>query len=161
MPGRKAKPANVITMEGNALRKSKAEIEGRTKREEAMNVVQPDKFVAPDDMQGKERDVFYETKNMLKKMSLLHNADVRLVASYARTAVMVDELWAEIDTMGLTYVDEKGVVRNNPTINEWRRTTQQLVKLGNEIGFTPSSRASLANKQFGSEKKEDTKSEWD
>lgn len=162
MAGRKAKPTSIIALEGNLARKTKAELTRRANNEEVLAVVEPDKFMAPDNLQGSARDIFYETKGMLKKMGILHNADIRLVATYARTAALADDLWDEVEAYGLTMpADKTNKIYNNPNLNEWRKTTTQMVKLASELGFTPTSRASLANKMMEDKKKAENVDEFD
>ena len=150
--GRPAKPANVIELSGNTARKTKEELKRRKNNEEVMAVSEPDKFMAPSDLKGEARNVFYDTKAMLKKMGILHNADIALVINYSRTVELANMLWNDLQKVPYTMEDGKGKIYNNPTINEWRRTTQQAVRLASELGFTPSSRASLANTKVDKKK---------
>lgn len=159
--GRKAVPANIFEMTGNTSRKTKAEINKRQNNEDVMSVSEPDKFMAPNDLTGEARNVFYDTKAMLKKMGILHNADLTLVVNYSRTVELANKLWADMQKVPYTMEDAKGKIYNNPTINEWRRTTQQVVKLASELGFTQASRASLANNQEDKKKNTGVDDEWE
>lgn len=159
--GRKPINSDIMQVLGNPSRKTKEELERRSNNEHAMAVSEPDKFMAPNDLTGEARNVFYDTKAMLKKMGILHNADLTLVVNYSRTVELANKLWSDMQSMPYTLEDTKGKVYNNPTINEWRRTTQQVTKLASELGFTQASRASLANKQEDKKKNAEVDDEFE
>jgi P27 family predicted phage terminase small subunit len=143
MPRGRAKNAKLTLIDGNSTGHKTGDLEKRREIENEMSVVEDKKFVAPEEFQGDDRKMFYDIKALLKKMNLLHNADIYLVVNFVRYTVMSNKMHALIAQEGLELIGIKGSIPN-PMLKEVRATDMQALKFANELGMTPESRAKLA-----------------
>jgi len=143
---RKAESVKVLLLEQNNSKKrrlTKSELEKRSSNEEKLDVGS-DNIVVPRWVSPEVKDHFYKIRDMLASTELLKNSDVNLLTMYA-----------------VAWEDYRQAVVNKSSTKEKRDTSNQVLKIGKELGLSPSARASLAIKLGGDNTDDDEKDEFD
>ena len=149
MAGRKAMPIELLLINGNKNRLSKAEIETRRKAEKKLKTG-TDNIKPPTWLNAAAKKEFKKLAQELGSIDLITNVDVNQLAVYCRAYVRYIELAKgnEDPETGEIETDEK-------TLDVLYK---QLKGMATEFGFTPSSRAKIAMpKEDEKEKTEEEK----
>lgn len=157
---RKAKSIGLHLAEGNKSNLTKDEIEKRKKAEEKLtpksdNIKRP-KWLKHDKIAQREwRKIVPE----LKRLGLLTNIDTTALAMYCEAVSEYVQAVEKIKENGpvVEYTNTKGETNmvENPAIQVKKKNYQVIKDMLKEFGLTPSSRASLAIKAEGDDKKSD------
>lgn len=137
---RAAKSALMHLHEGNPNRLVKKEINRRAKNEEKLRV-SDDKLEPPTWLESSAKKHFRMIVDVMKPTKVLTNADVDLIALYCDTYYDYCSYKRKVRQTGMVNNDTG---KPNPFIKEKRTAATALVKYANELGLTPSARASLA-----------------
>jgi P27 family predicted phage terminase small subunit len=135
MPGRKAMPIELLLINGNKNKLTKAEIESRRNAEAKLkpgsNNIKP-----PNWLNATAKREFKKLAHELDGIGLMSNVDVNQLAIYCRSYAKYIELQKGIEDpeTGEVETDEK----------QLDILYKQLKGMAAEFGFTPSSRAKLA-----------------
>lgn len=143
---RKAESVKVMLLKQNnskTRRLTQKELERRKNNEEKLDIG-ADNIVAPRWVSPEVKEHFYKIRDMLASTELLRNSDVNLLVMYA-----------------VAWEDFKRATVENLGSKEKRDTSSQVMKIGKELGLSPSARASLAIKLGGDEPDDDEKDEFD
>jgi len=129
-----ARPAKPIaTRKGHF---TKDEIKKRKAAEDKLNTPNRD-IVAPNDLTDKQRDIFNTVVEWLRPAETLGLLDVPLIAQFARCKDRIDTIEHRIDN------DPELLFDKDLSYNQ-DRCFKQYVRLMNELGLSPQSRAKLA-----------------
>jgi P27 family predicted phage terminase small subunit len=121
-------------------RLTKSVAEKRQANQEKLNTG-ADKIVAPRWISAETREIFYKVRDLLVDTEIITNSDVDLLTLYAST-------WVDFQTVSKELADsdyfDVQTGKPIPAAKEKRDLSIQLLKLGKELGLSPSARASLA-----------------
>ena len=129
-----ARPAKPTSHIKGAYRKD--EIEARTKHEGKLKGSQSE-IIAPDDLTDGQRVIFNTVVEWLKPAETLGLLDVPLIAQFARCKERIDTIEHKIDK------DPELLFDKELSYNQ-DRLFKQYIRLMNELGLSPQSRAKLA-----------------
>lgn len=134
----KAKSVALHLMEGNPNNKTKKELYKRQKNEKKL-AISAAHIDPPTWLSTGAKNEFNRLKKLLAPTEILTDADINLLAIYCDTLMDYKACNAEVKKHGRS-VQEKP----NPFWREKQKLAPLLQKLGNELGLSPSARASLA-----------------
>lgn len=133
-----AKSAMLHIIEGNPNNKTKAELSRRKNNEERLkgsaNNIDPPSWLNT----GAKKE-FLRITELFKPTEVLTEADINVLAIYCDTLMDYKSYNTQIKKHGRF---PKG--RVNPAIREKQKTADLLNKYANQLGLTPSARASMA-----------------
>lgn len=132
-----AKSAALHILEGNPNNLTKKELYRRKKNEDSLQISAAH-ISPPAWLSVSAKKEFNLLKALFSETTLLTDADVNLMAVYCDT--LIDYQAAVRSTQKHRTI--KG--RINPMLREKQKLAPLLEKLGNELGLSPSARASLA-----------------
>lgn len=155
--GRKAKPINLHIVEGNPNRLTKKQIEQR-KKAEAVLTVGTDRVKPPAWLNPAAKREFNRRAKELLKVGLISNADIDALARLCDATVDYIEMTKTIAEEGymVEYINKAAKTNKvpHPFLAKKKALHDQMLKLEQEFGLTPSARARLAIPK--KEKKEPT-----
>lgn len=135
---RTAKSAMLHIMEGNPNNKTKKELQKRQKNELKMKL-SADNLVPPKWLSAGAGKRFSEIAKIMAPTGILSDSDVDTLAIYCDTLVDYQSYKNKVKKLGM-FKDGKV----NPFVREKRNTAILLNRYANELGLTPSARASMA-----------------
>ena len=142
--GRKAKPVDLIVMEGKT-HLTKAEIDARKKREIKPNT---ENVKCPDWLCDVGREEWNRIEPDLIELGLLTNIDVNILAIYCDAYAKYIEASQYIQQHGMVmeYENKNGVVNlvANPYVAVANKYSTIIKKYCEEFGLTPTSRAKIS-----------------
>ncbi|MCP8859448.1 phage terminase small subunit P27 family [Latilactobacillus curvatus] len=135
---RTAKSAMLHIMEGNPNNKTKKELQKRQKNELKMKL-SADNLVPPKWLNESAAKRFTEITQIMAPTGILSDSDVDTLAIYCDTLADYKSHKNKVKQLGM-FKDGKV----NPFVREKRNTAILLNRYANELGLTPSARASMA-----------------
>ncbi|GAX06954.1 phage-related terminase-small subunit [Secundilactobacillus pentosiphilus] len=133
-----AKSAMIHLLEGNPNNLTKKELHKRSENEKKLQIAS-NHIDPPAWLSTGAKNEFKRIVTLFEPTKLLTEADVNLLAVYCNSLMDYKAYKAQIKKRGYLV---KG--RLNPFIHEKQKTADLLNKYANQIGLTPSARASLA-----------------
>lgn len=135
---RKAISATLQLLEGNPNNKTKKELRKRIKNEKRLNFG-IDKLKPPKWLSAKAKKVFKMIVDMYKDTSFLSNADYVTLCQYC-------DWYSEYMACNTRLKGHGRTQKGKPTgdMQLKLKISQELLRLGKELGLTPAARASLA-----------------
>lgn len=133
-----AKSAMIHLYEGNPNNINKKELSRRAKNEQKLAISSAN-IKPPDWLTKSGESEFKRIVLLFEPTEILTEADINLLAVYCDTLVDYQAYITQIKKHGRLV---KGKL--NPFIHEKQKTAELLNKYANQIGLTPSARASLA-----------------
>ena len=158
--GRKAKPIELILLNGNKARLTKAEIDARKANQQKLKP-KADKIKPPSWLDDRAKKEFRRIVKELQELDLLTNIDIDMLAAYCDAYSQYVECTKVIREEGLMVEYTNKAAETNkvphPLLTKKKQLFDQMKAIALEFGLTPSARAKLALPK--EEPKEETKFE--
>lgn len=135
---RTAQSAMIHILEGNPNNKTKKELY-RRQNNEAKLAVSNKNIVAPPWLSTGAKNEFNRIKDLFETTNILTEADINILATYCDTLMDYKSFKAQVKKHGIM-MDGK----INPAIRQKQKSAELLNKLGNQLGLSPTARASMA-----------------
>lgn len=157
--GRKAKPIDLIVLNGNKSKISKKEIEERRQNENSIRPKSENIFV-PEWLSDIAKEEFNRQVKLLKEVKLITESDVMQLATYCDAYSDYVECTRIIHEEGLMteHTNKAGETNRipHPLLTKKKQLFEQMKTMAVEFGLTPSARARIAIPQ---EKEKDVSEE--
>lgn len=116
----------------------------KTNRFKATNNVMEELPVeAPSDLSGWAKKIYEKLAPALNDLSAVKAIDINTFKALCINCEWLHESYKAVQERGFTYIDDKGNIKNNPASSGIDKATKNVKALSNELGLTPSARASL------------------
>lgn len=135
---RTAQSAMIHILEGNPNNKTKKELYRRQKNE-AKLAVSNKSILAPPWLSTGAKNEFNRIKVLFETTDILTEADINILAIYCDTLMDYKSFKAQVKKHGIMIGG-----KINPAIREKQKSAELLNKLANQLGLTPTARASMA-----------------
>lgn len=135
MAGRRPKPVEVKQLTGNP---GKRKLPTNTPKPRVRSLAVP-----RGQLSAEGKRVWRQLAPMLAKNGLLTEADGLALLMLCHAATIAMRAHAEAEEVGLTQVDDKGVIRPTPQVRIAKDWQQVFLRWCTEFGLTPSARGKL------------------
>lgn len=145
--GRKAKPIDLILLEGNSNRLTKKQIAERKEREAQLQI-RSDKIKPPSWLEEPAKKEFNRLVSLLQEIKLVTEADIAQLATYCDAYTEYIKCTKIIQGEGLMVEYTNKAAETNkvphPLLTKKKHLFDQMRVMAQEFGFTPSARAKIA-----------------
>lgn len=102
------------------------------------------KLVKPDFLQGRASEIWdEETPNIEAVDGLAKAVDSRVLGMWCQKWAEYEECLADVRDNGYEYTTATGYLRDRPSVRRLEKVEPVIIRLSQEYGFTPSSRARI------------------
>lgn len=108
----------------------------------------------PDYLSDLAKEYYVFIVEELEISGILSNLDIPILVQTAETLAIIRECDEDIQENTMFAVDARGVRRRNPAVDIRAKAVEQFKQMANQLGMTPSSRASLAMQSLEKAKEE-------